>query len=152
MTKLSSERRKSSLLGYSFLDTNANQPLQLLPVELWKVKMCQPCRGWGFALERRKINHKGLFKERNGLDISHQGDELGDRRRDQMLEGFRGHGEREVAQSCPTLCNLIDCTLLKGCCWITWIHRDYWPPEEKNSIRGQRRGLIAQSFCVIKFY
>ena len=42
--------------------------------------------------------------------------------------------------------------LLKGCCWITWIHRDSWPPEEKNSIRGQRRGLIAQSFCVIKFY
>ena len=30
--------------------------------------------------------------------------------------------------------------------------RDSWPPEEKNSIRGQRRGLIAQSFCVIKFY
>ena len=27
-----------------------------------------------------------------------------------------------------------------------------WPPEEKNSIRGQRRGLITQSFCVIKFY
>ena len=42
--------------------------------------------------------------------------------------------------------------LLKGCCWITQIHRDSWPPEEKNSIRGQRRGLIAQSFCVIKFY
>ena len=31
-------------------------------------------------------------------------------------------------------------------------HRDSWPPEEKNSIRGQRRGLIAQSFCVIKLY
>ena len=30
--------------------------------------------------------------------------------------------------------------------------RDSWPPEEKNSIRGQRQGLIAQSFCVIKFY
>ena len=30
--------------------------------------------------------------------------------------------------------------------------RDSWPPGEKNSIRGQRRGLIAQSFCVIKFY
>ena len=30
--------------------------------------------------------------------------------------------------------------------------RDSWPPEEKNSIRGQRRGLIAQSFCVMKFY
>ena len=29
---------------------------------------------------------------------------------------------------------------------------DSWPPEKKNSIRGQRRGLIAQSFCVIKFY
>ena len=29
---------------------------------------------------------------------------------------------------------------------------DSWPLEEKNSIRGQRRGLIAQSFCVIKFY
>ena len=41
---------------------------------------------------------------------------------------------------------------VKGCCWIMRIHRDSWPPEEKNSIRGQRRGLIAQSFCVIKFY
>ena len=30
--------------------------------------------------------------------------------------------------------------------------RDSWPLEEKNSIRGQRRGLIAQNFCVIKFY
>ena len=30
--------------------------------------------------------------------------------------------------------------------------RDSWHLEEKNSIRGQRRGLIAQSFCVIKFY
>ena len=29
--------------------------------------------------------------------------------------------------------------------------RDSWPPEEKNSIQGQRRGLIAQSFCVISF-
>ena len=42
--------------------------------------------------------------------------------------------------------------ILKGCCWITQIHRDSWHLEEKNSIRGQRRGLIAQSFCVIKFY
>ena len=25
------------------------------------------------------------------------------------------------------------------------------PPEEKNSIRGQRWGLVAQSFCVIKY-
>ena len=31
-------------------------------------------------------------------------------------------------------------------CW------DSWPPEEKNSIWGQRRGLITQSFCIIKFY
>ena len=30
--------------------------------------------------------------------------------------------------------------------------QDSWPPEEKNSIQGQRLGLIAQSFCVIKFY
>ena len=30
--------------------------------------------------------------------------------------------------------------------------RDSWPPEEMNSIWGQRRGWIAQSFCVIKFY
>ena len=29
---------------------------------------------------------------------------------------------------------------------------DSWHPEEKNSIWGQRRGLNAQSFCVIKFY
>jgi len=43
-------------------------------------------------------------------------------------------------------------SLVKGCCWITWIHWDSWPLEEKNSIRGQRQGLIAQSFCVIKFY
>ena len=41
--------------------------------------------------------------------------------------------------------------VLKGCCWTTKGRRDSWPPEE-NSIRGQRRGLIAQSFCVIKFY
>ena len=39
----------------------------------------------------------------------------------------------------------------KGCCWTTKRHQDSWPPE-KNSIRGQRRGLIAQSFCLIKFY
>ena len=30
--------------------------------------------------------------------------------------------------------------------------RDSWPLEEMNSIWGQRRGWIAQSFCVIKFY
>ena len=30
--------------------------------------------------------------------------------------------------------------------------RDSWHPEEKNSIWGQWRGLIAQSFCIIKFY
>ena len=41
---------------------------------------------------------------------------------------------------------------LRGCCWITRIHQDSWLLEEKNSIRGQRQGLIAQSFCVIKFY
>ena len=29
---------------------------------------------------------------------------------------------------------------------------DSWPLEEKNSIRGQRRGWITHSFCVIKFY
>ena len=27
-----------------------------------------------------------------------------------------------------------------------------WPPEKKNLIRGQRRGLIIQSICVIEFY
>ena len=41
--------------------------------------------------------------------------------------------------------------LLKGCCWTIRL-RDSWPPEETNSIRCQRRGWIAQSFCVIKFY
>ena len=30
--------------------------------------------------------------------------------------------------------------------------RDSWPLEETHSIRGQRQGWIAQSFCVIKFY
>ena len=30
--------------------------------------------------------------------------------------------------------------------------QDSWPPEETNSILGQRRGWTAQSFCVIKFY
>ena len=29
---------------------------------------------------------------------------------------------------------------------------DSWPPEERNSIWGQWRGLIAQSFYAIKFY
>ena len=28
---------------------------------------------------------------------------------------------------------------------------DSWPPEEKNSIRDQKQGLIAQSFCVMTF-
>ena len=31
-------------------------------------------------------------------------------------------------------------------------HQDSWPLEEKNSNWSQRQGLIAQSFCVIKFY
>ena len=30
--------------------------------------------------------------------------------------------------------------------------QDSWPLEEKNSVQGQRRGLIAQNLCVIKFY
>ena len=30
--------------------------------------------------------------------------------------------------------------------------QDSWLSEEKNSIWGQRQGLITQSFCVIKFY
>ena len=30
-------------------------------------------------------------------------------------------------------------------------HRESWPPEERNSIQGQWRGLITQSFCVTKF-
>ena len=41
-------------------------------------------------------------------------------------------------------------TLKGGCCMKRY--QDSWPPEEKNSIWGQRQGLIAQSFCVIKFY
>ena len=41
---------------------------------------------------------------------------------------------------------------VKGCWWTTKDSWDSWPPEEKNSIQGQRRGLIAQSFCVIEFY
>ena len=44
-----------------------------------------------------------------------------------------------------------DAIKLKVCCW-TIRRRDSWPPEETNSIRGQRQGWIAQSFCVIKFY
>ena len=42
------------------------------------------------------------------------------------------------------------CWMVKSCCW-TKRRWDSWPPE-KNSIRGQRWGLIAQSCCVIKFY
>jgi len=42
--------------------------------------------------------------------------------------------------------------LLKGCCWTTKRCQDSWPQEEKNSIWGQRQGLITQRFCVIKFY
>ena len=44
------------------------------------------------------------------------------------------------------------CLRVKGCCWIMQRCWGSWPPEEKNSIRGQRRGLMAQSFCVKKFY
>ena len=42
--------------------------------------------------------------------------------------------------------------LTKSCCWPMKRHWDFWPPEEMNSILGQKQGLIAQSFCVIKFY
>ena len=41
--------------------------------------------------------------------------------------------------------------LLKCCCWRTKRHWDSWPPEEKNSILGQRQGLIMQSFCAIEY-
>ena len=47
---------------------------------------------------------------------------------------------------------LVTILVLKSCCWITQRLRGSWPPEEKNSIRGQRRGLIAQRFRVIRFY
>ena len=40
---------------------------------------------------------------------------------------------------------------VKGCCWIMQRCQDSWPLEEKNSIQGQRWGLVTQSFCVIKF-
>ena len=46
--------------------------------------------------------------------------------------------------------NTIPIKLLKGCCWTTQRRRDSWPPEEKKSIQGQKWGLTAQSFCVIK--
>ena len=42
--------------------------------------------------------------------------------------------------------------VVKGCGWTMQRRWDFWPPEEKNSIQGQRWGLIAQSFCVVKFY
>ena len=42
--------------------------------------------------------------------------------------------------------------VVKGCCWTTKRCRDSWPPKETNSFWAQRRGLITQSFCVIKFY
>ena len=29
---------------------------------------------------------------------------------------------------------------------------DVWPPEERNSIQDQSRGLITRSFCVAQFY
>ena len=40
---------------------------------------------------------------------------------------------------------------VKGCCWTAKRCQDSWPPEEKNSIQGQRRVLITQSFGAIKF-
>ena len=52
---------------------------------------------------------------------------------------------------CQELCVVfftISTLKVKGCCW----HCDSWPPEETNSIWGQRQGWVAQSFCVIKFY
>jgi len=78
--------------------------------------------------------------------------------------------ESEVAQSCPTLSDLMDCSppgsSVHGIFQarvLEWVaierlllnhkrHWDSWPLEEKNSIRGQKQGLIAQSFCVIEFY
>ena len=41
---------------------------------------------------------------------------------------------------------------LKGLAVSHELHWDSWPPEERISIRGQRRGVITESFCVTKFY
>ena len=49
--------------------------------------------------------------------------------------------------------------IMKGCCcdvknagihFWSWIQK--WPLEERNSIQGQWRSLITQSFCILKFY
>ena len=41
---------------------------------------------------------------------------------------------------------------LQGCYWTMQRRWDYWSPEERNSIRGQRQGLIIERFCGIKCY
>ena len=62
---------------------------------------------------------------------------------------------KSVTASISSICYEVmgsDVLILKGCCWISKRRWNSWPLEEKNSIQGQRWGLIAQSFCVIKFY
>ena len=51
-----------------------------------------------------------------------------------------------VSSSTPSMCHEVERLLLNH-----ERHQDSWPPKEKTSIWGQRRGLIAQRFCVMKF-
>ena len=55
-------------------------------------------------------------------------------------------------QSMIFVVQFLTISLLKGSCWITQRRHGSWPPEETNSIQGQRQGWVTQSFCVIKFY
>ena len=58
---------------------------------------------------------------------------------------------------CLQVCSLYLCIqyclanrFMKGCCW-TIRHRDSWPPQETNPIRGQRWGWTTQRFSAISF-
>jgi len=68
----------------------------------------------------------------------------------QMVLGTDNQEKEAAHEGSPPMALLV--LLLKGCCWPMKRCWGSWPLEQKNSIRGQRWGLIAQTFCVIKIY
>ena len=73
----------------------------------------------------------------------------------ELVKYSRKHSLGEQRTRAPSILTLSWRILDKPPKWKIVVEswrQDSWPPEEKNSIRRQRRGLIAQSVCVIKFY
>ena len=72
-----------------------------------------------------------------------------------MLEGFRGHDESEVTQSCPTLCGLMDCSLPGSSVHgifqarvLEWVAISFSRGTSQPRDRTQVFGIVGRCFTV----